>query len=729
MVSQTYVATGVLLRALEKTLGIRLRVSGGENLEDRPTLFVVNHFTRFETMIIPYVVYRYSPKQLRSLADHALFKGVLGRYLTSCGVMSVHEPLRNRTIIHDLMTGLYDWVIYPEGVMLKNKKVVQNGRLTLNCPDRHRAPHTGAAVLALKTELTKRRIRSAQAAGRESQCLVDLERYGIDSPQDICPDDTMIVPVNITYYPLRPDKNVLNRLAKMIRPDLPARVDEELQVEGKILLGDSQMSIHFAKPITVADYLDRPTQILRRIARLISKPLETDLLLGRQARRLTGDAMAAIYHSVEINFDHLFCYGLCAHPSDTIPIGKMRRALYLSAIQLRQHDDLRLHPHLRAGMTPLVTGGPFEPLDSIIKLAQDDGVLSVEEGVYRIHHAALMDPHDFHAIRLNNAVQVIANELEPVRVATSTIRANINLDEPTLRKRVSQHVAQIDRHAFVRDYDLSCTPGPCKPAHIGEPFFLEAPDLRVGVVLAHGYLSAPEEIRPMAQYLHERGLSVYGVRLMGHGTTPQALTSVTWQDWMRSMARGYAAIRHRCERVVVGGFSLGGVLSLCLAATGHHEIDAVFSINAPMKLRDRRTVMIPAVLWWNRLLRSVRLGDGADASVPNDDTESPGINYEVNYLRGARQLQLAMSACRKQLRRVTAPALVVQADADPLVHPQSAKLIYESLGSPSKWIAEMDFDRHVIVRGDRCEQVFEAVFSFVNRVEHTNPSERTLVRR
>ena len=69
---------------MEGLLDLNIRVTGADHLTDRPTLFVVNHFTRFETMIIPYVTSRYIPKQVRNLADHALFKGVLGRYLRSC---------------------------------------------------------------------------------------------------------------------------------------------------------------------------------------------------------------------------------------------------------------------------------------------------------------------------------------------------------------------------------------------------------------------------------------------------------------------------------------------------------------------------------------------------------------------------------------------------------------------------------------------------------------------
>ncbi len=122
----TYKATGVLLTGLIKTLKMNLRVTGAEHVPDRPTLFAVNHFTRLETLLVPYVIYHHLHRPVRSLATDSLFSGMLGRYLRAVGVMSVRHPRRNRTIIGDLMMGQRDWVIYPEGGLIKNKKTVRD---------------------------------------------------------------------------------------------------------------------------------------------------------------------------------------------------------------------------------------------------------------------------------------------------------------------------------------------------------------------------------------------------------------------------------------------------------------------------------------------------------------------------------------------------------------------------------------------------------------------------
>ena len=157
-----------------------------------------------------------------------------------------------------------------------------------------------------------------------------------------------------------------------------------------------------------------------------------------------------------------------------------------------------------------------------------------------------------------------------------------------------------------------------------------------------------------------------------------------------------------------------------LAASKGDQLEGVFSINPPMILRDRRAPLVPAIVQWNGAMRQLGFADG-HFQRSNDDTESPDINYEVDYLTGVREVRRTSEACRKRLGAVTAPALIVQSDADPLVQPNGAGTILARLGSDDKLVVELPFDRHVIVRGEHCETVFETVYQFVQRVSQLIP--------
>ena len=711
---RAYKATDKVMTLARKVLGLRLRVTGTENLVDRPTLFVANHFTRIETFLIPYVIFHAAERQVRSLGTHSLFKGPFGRYFRALGAMSTRAPHRNRTIVSELITGVHDWVIYPEGGLIKNKKTIQRGRLRLDHPDRHGPPHTGAAMLALKAEMAKRRYQMACAEEDLQRIEFYEETYGLQGPDQVGRDGIAISPVTLTFYPMRASRNLVNRLAKFLVHDLDPRLDEELTVEGSILLKGTEICVHFGEPIEVSDYLGGVASVARRVVGAFSEASHGDLFLRQHARKLTAAFVRAIYRNTAVTFDHLFCSGLRRLDRDRVPVEDFHRALYLAATELVEADELRLHPSVTDGIEALVTGTPFGPLESVVRLATRQKILERTDGHYVIDREALEAGHAFHTIRLKNMVQVIANELEPLAEAVETLDRHVNRPVAELRQRTARVLTRGDRWMYRRDYEAARDPRPLRPRELGEPFLLEGEAGAPGVVLVHGYLAAPEQIRPLANYLHQRGCHVYGVRLKGHGTAPQQLTEVTYRDWIESLLRGEAALRQSCESIIVGGFSLGGTLALILAAGRQDRADGVFAINAPFILRDRRASFVPAVLRWKGALRFLGLADG-HYRMPNH-SENPEINYETDYLQGVHELRRANDTCIRRLGEVKAQALLVQSDADPVVAPAGARKALERLGSARKKLVELPFDRHVVVRGDGSRALFETVWRFIERV-------------
>ncbi len=711
-----YKATGAMVTLASKLLGLRLRVTGTEHLTDQPTMFVVNHFTRFETFLVPYALYQQTGRPVHSLATHTLFKGWFARYLNSVGVMSTRHPKRNRIIIGELLSGISSWVIYPEGGLVKNKKTVRKGRLEIVRPDRTGPPHTGAALMALKAEMCRRRYLRACEKNDAQRRNYYEERFGLAGPEEITRTPTLIIPVSITYHSMRPGGNAILRLAKWLNKDLNPTIEEELQIEGRILLGNSEINIHFSEPIEVADYLDRGTRLVRRIMGIFSdsEARRNALLMGRQARRLTGEAMRSIYNSIEINVEHLFCYGLRMLKRDTVPVIDFHKALYIAAVELRDCEEIRLHSTLQNGLTAMSVGRPYAPLDEIINLARKEGVVRVAQGQYHIDRNALDENYDFHDIRLKRMVQVVANELEPIQPATTIVRRSVNLPSRKLNARVATALHEIDQSRFSNAYSLWSEEGVSKPYEYGEPFFLKAPTNSVGVVLTHGYLASPEQIRPLANYLHDRGWSVYGVRLSGHGTAPQHLGAITWQDWLKSVIRGYGVVRQHCDQVVLGGFSLGGVLALLTAAEQLESVRGVFAINTPFTLRDKRAHFVTPLIYWHGLMRMLHLMKRP--GMVDNSSESPLINYQTDTLHSVRELRRAMKACRQRLGQVTTPAYLIQATNDPVVTADSGRHILDRVSSSMKGLAEPDFDRHVIIRDAGCGEVFDKIGAFVQRV-------------
>ena len=87
-------STTFALSMLERIFRAKIRVVGVENLNGEPTLFVINHFTRAETFIVPWVLYKQTGEYVHTLANPELFVGRFGEYLSQLGVIRTDEPDR-----------------------------------------------------------------------------------------------------------------------------------------------------------------------------------------------------------------------------------------------------------------------------------------------------------------------------------------------------------------------------------------------------------------------------------------------------------------------------------------------------------------------------------------------------------------------------------------------------------------------------------------------------------
>nr|MBA3708025.1 1-acyl-sn-glycerol-3-phosphate acyltransferase [Planctomycetota bacterium] len=254
-------ATGIALRVVEALLKSHIRVEGTQHLGTGPILFVANHFTRFETFILPYIIDRYAGRNVHTLAHHSLFRGKFGDYLRTVGAMSTRDPDVKHTIVEDLISGKNDWVIYPEGSMIKDKKTWEKGKFAINSPDRVGPPHTGAAVLGLQAEIYKELYLDACRRGDAARRAAYEQRFHLYGPERLPTEQLSVVPINITYYPIRPSKNLIYRMARYFIKDLPTRMEDELMIEGGLLLDKTDISMYFGKPIPLDRYRDllRPT--------------------------------------------------------------------------------------------------------------------------------------------------------------------------------------------------------------------------------------------------------------------------------------------------------------------------------------------------------------------------------------------------------------------------------------------------------------------------------------
>ena len=717
-----YRTTGLAVKTLSSISRARPYFHGTENIPDSPTIYVFNHFTRIETFLLPYHLHRLTGKPVWALAAAELFVGRFGRYLEHIGAVSTQAPDRDLLMVKTLLTGEASWIIFPEGRMVKNKKIMEKGRFMISYAGGKHPPHTGAAALALRTEFYRERIaKLAVDAPDEAARLVNL--FNLPFMDSINPKHTCIVPVNLTYYPLRGRENVLSRLAERMVEDLPERVAEEIMTEGAMLLSGVDIDIRFGKPIEIMS-----CKSCRAIQHDIASPrpigfddhIPSRKFMRREALKIMQRYMAAIYRMTTVNHDHLFASCLKKSPLSRIKPINLKRRVFLASQINGKSEEVCFHNSFDQSQVHLLTDDRYNKFSEFVDFAMQKKALTMDGNVFVKDAARLGSMFDFHRSRIDNPIGVIANEVEPLTGLQHHISRLSWLPGFWLRRKIARYLIKRELDIFNQDYDRFAVLETSKPRNIGRPFLIKGDHRRVGVLLAHGYLAAPAEVRGLAEYLGKMGFWVYAPRLKGHGTAPEDLAGCTYQDWIESMDTGYAVISHLCRRVVAGGFSTGAGLALDLAQRVP-SVEGVFAISAPLRLQDMAARFVPAVDAWNRFMDRIHLEEAKKTFIDNHP-ENPGINYFKNPISGVHELERLMASLEPRIPDITMPALVIQSREDPVVNPKGTEMIFKALGSADKQMVMFSFERHGILLGDGAQRVYRAVGDFLDHIRRRPPS-------
>ncbi|MGB6019913.1 MAG: alpha/beta fold hydrolase [Sulfurimonadaceae bacterium] len=700
MLDFVYSSSSFMLKIIDTILQTNIHVHGEEHLKKSvPTLFVANHFTRFETLMMPYVIDTRNDRKVRSLADKSLFVGLLGTYLKYSGALSTADRNRNEIIEGDLMSGRNNWIIYPEGFMVKNKKVVMEDEFIIDVPRHHGAVFTGAALMAIHAEKAKTAYNIARKEGDTERIASLRDQCFVGEGEEAAYQNTHVLPINITYYPLRPGHNPLMNMANiLVGEDASKETLEEIEIEGN-LLSRAEMHVRFCEPINISHLIHHDD-------------LEDRDLRKKMRHKLTTHFMETIYQNVLINIDHLFSFILEKHDDKRVEKQYLKQLLYVVAQKTVEAEIYNTHETINGALITLFLDETYAPFDDILSLTIKQKILKeVSSKSYHINHKRYRDDSDFHRVRLDNTLRVIYNEVALLNELEQDVEETLQTEPCRLATDILYSIFRKDLASYHEDYKQHYSVMYSKAKEVGEPFVLYDEAYTQGIVFAHGLKSSPSEIRELCEYIHKQGFNVYGVRLKGHGTLPQDLRDVTYRDWVDSMNRGYAAISQVCRKIYLGGFSTGGLVALLSASRKSHPIEGVICINSALELRDIRINYAQPMHAVNNFLALFN----ANVDYIDHEADYPETNYSRLYVSTLAQLKTLMTETEKVLHKIDVPLLVIQGSNDPVVVPKSAKIIMKDAVSTHKELYTPSRDHHVIIKGEGSEEVFERVVKFMKK--------------
>jgi carboxylesterase len=201
------------------------------------------------------------------------------------------------------------------------------------------------------------------------------------------------------------------------------------------------------------------------------------------------------------------------------------------------------------------------------------------------------------------------------------------------------------------------------------------------VLCLHGLGGTGATMWPVVAACIDAGFTTLAPTLPGHGTDPDDLVGVTWQDWVDA-ARAW-------EADVVVGQSMGACLALQLAAEKRSR--AVVCINPLAPDADA----VEGLLW--RRSRGQLWIDVTPSSVDEIAYDRLPIDSLIAMTEGVSGLDLAA---------VDLPVMLITSAADDVVDPASSDVIAAALSCKvqrlrlrqSGHVATLDKERHLVQR-------------------------------
>jgi esterase/lipase len=433
-----------------------------------------------------------------------------------------HNHPRLMSIMGDKLKEGYKIIIFPQGMMVKDHECIDM--------------KSGGAVLALGIDVYKRFI---------------LENKHDFSVKDIefANRPTIIVPCNISYYPLCVKPNAASRMGE--KHHLPKSMIEELTVEGNILLKHTKMNVNFGDPITV----DSSKIDISRVTDLQSS-FSLIRNFKNERQKLKEDYEEIIYENLIINQGHVFS-GIIFNLLNS---GER----LISKFQLESANEI--------ACGDLLVDYAQKDHDNLVDMSVSCGLIREENYNYVLLENILSD-NPFNFVRIINPLRVYYNELSPIKESIDIINSAI-----TGSKRVT-------KRGFILE--------PSKNKNNSE-----------AVVIIHGLFATPNQVRTYAEKFRDRGYTVYAPLISGHGTCKEDLESKTHRDWYHSIEDSLP----RNNKFHLVGFSTGGLLAAEISVKHTSKVLSLTTVCTPQHFVSKSGMYLSRILktvkfpkyWHNR---------------------------------------------------------------------------------------------------------------------------------
>ncbi len=247
-----------------------------------------------------------------------------------------------------------------------------------------------------------------------------------------------------------------------------------------------------------------------------------------------------------------------------------------------------------------------------------------------------------------------------------------------------------------------------------EPFYFKGTNGRV-VLLVHGWTSVPYEMRALGKHLHQKGYSVYALLLSGHGTVPEDLEGIRWQQWRDDVLQVYQKLSREYDDIYLGGMSIGGSLVLHVAQR-FPRIRGLVLMGTPYKMRFEgvgyyfvkmlmhfqpyKKKFYPKILGAQKCMTQI-------------------LSYQRYPQVSAFEARCAIISATRQLDLITQPCFFIQSRSDHLVSRNSIHALAEGVSSHVIQKLILKNAHHNFIADVQHKHVYDNIASFFDQCDLT----------
>ncbi|MHA6259833.1 alpha/beta hydrolase [Sporosarcina sp. CAU 1771] len=228
--------------------------------------------------------------------------------------------------------------------------------------------------------------------------------------------------------------------------------------------------------------------------------------------------------------------------------------------------------------------------------------------------------------------------------------------------------------------------------------------MKTGVLFIHGFTGGPFEVEPLVKYMQEKTEWLIEVPILpGHGVTLD-LANTSAESWMMEAELAMRKLQAEADRVVVVGFSMGGLIAMYLSL--RYPIEKLVLLSAAAKyisprnlLEDMGVMLIETI--------TKKYPPNSFHQMYNYKLRHTPFQATVEFLRIVKMVE-------PYYEQIKTPVCIVQGRKDGIVPFSSAEHLYKTLGSSEKIFIKSELGKHHICYSDDHLDWFPKVLEFID---------------